>query len=68
MPGGAMKLTEDARDGKTRSVSVKTNWELWVKVFEDGSSRESMFELIESSLAGRGPMESLALAEERGNR
>ena len=46
---------------------MEINWKRGVKMLEDGSSHEAMFELVESSLAGREPVKMLALVEERGN-
>ena len=64
MPGGTMELANDAGNSETRSISVETNWERRVEMLEDGGSCKTTFELVEGSLAGRGPVETLALIEQ----
>ena len=60
-----MELTDDAKDGETRGISVETNGKVGVEVTEDGSGSKATFEFLEGFLSLGRPMEVLVFPKKR---
>ena len=63
-----IELTKDTRDGKARSISMKSDRKVRVKVFEDGSSGKVTLEFFKSRLYFSSSAESFILFKKGGNR
>jgi hypothetical protein len=68
VPARIVQLAEDARDGKSGGIGMKTNREIGVEVTEDWGRGESALELVKGFLSLRRPFKALILAEEGGDR
>jgi len=51
VPLVTVELTDDAKDSEIGGIDVKTNGKIGVKVTEDGSRSQAMFEFLEGFLS-----------------